>query len=442
MKGESRCYRDRIRDPRLIRRVEGVPLGEDTLSQGIGWVLAPTLGNFVCWTLHRALEKGLNRLYFVARDGWFPYRMARFLGQRWNLPVECRYLYGSRYAWRQPLFFLNHLQAVEHLCRSSLWVTPDRVLARGGLSEEERVTLLSQLGWEGDLPLSRKELGTLREQLLDCPEFFSLLDAHSREAFPLAGAYLRQEGLWDPLAWALVDSGWMGTLQDTLGALLEELGWKGRVRGLYWGLYRAPLQGDWDCCYFSPGRNLNRQANFQNCLFEGAFSAPHGMTLGYVREGERSVPVLGQPNGARSFLAREEEIFSAYGEALAREGMPTKEVLVREQREVQRLLGQWMTRPTREEALAFGRLAFTDDVLEGRSFSLASPLTRQQLAQNRVMHRLVGEKPALPSPWPEGSAALYGTQEDLRALGRLRWARTLGMALKAWRSEARGGGEP
>ncbi len=87
MKGESRRYWDRIRDPRLIRRVEGLPLGEDTLSQGIGWVLAPTLGNFVCWTLHRALEKGLNRLYFVARDGWFPYRMARFLGQHWNLPV-------------------------------------------------------------------------------------------------------------------------------------------------------------------------------------------------------------------------------------------------------------------------------------------------------------------------------------------------------------------
>ena len=95
---------ERQASPALARQVQALEGGEDPVSQAAGWVLAPVLGTFVRWVLERALSAGVSRLYFLARDGWFPYRLAQTLCQAWKLPVECRYLYGSRLAWRQPLY--------------------------------------------------------------------------------------------------------------------------------------------------------------------------------------------------------------------------------------------------------------------------------------------------------------------------------------------------
>ena len=171
--------------PSLARQVQALEGGEDPVSQAAGWVLAPVLGTFVRWVLERALAAGVSRLYFLARDGWFPYRLAQTLCQAWKLPVECRYLYGSRLAWRQPLYAWDHRQAVAHLCRSGVAVTPDRVLARAGLSPQERAFLLAQGGLEGERLLSPREREALADRLADWKEFLDVLDQRSRRALPV-----------------------------------------------------------------------------------------------------------------------------------------------------------------------------------------------------------------------------------------------------------------
>lgn len=414
MDERSALYRSLAGDP-IARRVEGLP-GSSPWQQAACWVLAPAVGAFSQWVLGRALKDGVRRLYFLSRDGWHFYHMAQRLCRAWGLPVECRYLYGSRYAWRLPLYHTDHRRALSQLCGKVLSPTLEVVLRQAGLSPEERAGVLGELAVSENSVLSPGERRALFQKLKACPRFLFLMDRNSRQALPGLAGYLRQEGLLEGVPWALVDSGWMGSTQETLAQALALLGAAQGPRGYYWGLYQAPQLGRWACYSFSPGRELKRQAGFCPGFFEAALAAPQGMALGYEERRGRFIPRLGDPPHGGTLSQELEELFADYGEKLLQEGAP-RNLLGRAAAELPRvcsLLEQLMTWPTRQEASAFGALPFWDSPLEGAAGPLASP-------------------PGGKSPWPEGSAALYGKcpKQELAALRARRWARVFKLAWKA-----------
>ena len=414
MNERSALYRSLAGDP-IARRVEGLP-GSSPWEQAACWALAPAVGAFSQWVLGRALKDGVRRLYFLSRDGWHFYHMAQRLCRAWSLPVECRYLYGSRYAWRLPLYHTDHRRALSQLCGKVLSPTLEVVLRQAGLSPEERAGVLGELAVSENSVLSPGERRALFQKLKACPRFLFLMDRNSRQALPGLAGYLRQEGLLEGVPWALVDSGWMGSIQETLAQALALLGAAQGPRGYYWGLYRAPQLGRWACYSFSPGRELKRQAGFCPGFFEAALAAPQGMALGYEERRGRFIPRLGDPPHGGTLSQELEELFADYGEKLLQEGAP-RNLLGRAAAELPRvcsLLEQLMTWPTRQEASAFGALPFWDSPLEGAAGPLASP-------------------PGGKSPWPEGSAALYGKcpKQELAALRARRWARVFKLAWKA-----------
>ncbi len=414
MDERSALYRSLAGDP-IARRVEGLP-GSSPWQQAACWVLAPAVGAFSQWVLGRALKDGVRRLYFLSRDGWHFYHMAQRLCRAWGLPVECRYLYGSRYAWRLPLYHTDHRRALSQLCGKAHSPTLEVVLRQAGLSPEERAGVLGELAVSENSVLSPGERRALFQKLKACPRFLFLMDRNSRQALPGLAGYLRQEGLLEGVPWALVDSGWMGSTQETLAQALALLGAAQGPRGYYWGLYQAPQLGRWACYSFSPGRELKRQAGFCPGFFEAALAAPQGMALGYEERRGRFIPRLGDPPHGGTLSRELEELFADYGEKLLQEGAP-RNLLGRAAAELPRvcsLLEQLMTCPTRQEASAFGALPFWDSPLEGAAGPLASP-------------------PGGKSPWPEGSAALYGKcpKQELAALRARRWARVFKLAWKA-----------
>lgn len=414
MDERSALYRSLAGDP-IARRVEGLP-GSSPWQQAACWALAPAVGAFSQWVLGRALKDGVRRLYFLSRDGWHFYHMAQRLCRAWGLPVECRYLYGSRYAWRLPLYHTDHRRALSQLCGKVLSPTLEVVLRQAGLSPEERAGVLGELAVSENSVLSPGERRALFQKLKACPRFLFLMDRNSRQALPGLAGYLRQEGLLEGVPWALVDSGWMGSTQETLAQALALLGAAQGPRGYYWGLYQAPQLGRWACYSFSPGRELKRQAGFCPGFFEAALAAPQGMALGYEERRGRFIPRLGDPPHGGTLSRELEELFADYGEKLLQEGAP-RNLLGRAAAELPRvcsLLEQLMTCPTRQEASAFGALPFWDSPLEGAAGPLASP-------------------PGGKSPWPEGSAALYGKcpKQELAALRARRWARVFKLAWKA-----------
>ena len=177
-------------------------------------ILARALGDFTQWALGRALAAGVRRLYFLSRDGWYPFRLGEALCRGWDLPIECRYLYGSRRAWRLPLAHRDPARLVGQLCGKGGGATLGDILFQAGLSPREAGAAAASLGLPQELPLSPRQRRELAPRLLACPAFLHPMEAASRQALGPFLGYLRQEGLGEDVPWAVVDSGWMGSTQD------------------------------------------------------------------------------------------------------------------------------------------------------------------------------------------------------------------------------------
>ena len=109
------------------------------------YVLAPALNGFVVWVLQNAVKSGIERLYFLARDGYFMYRIAQRYCEELCLPVECVYLCCSRYSLRIPTYHTDMEEALSYICRGGIDVTLQKILDRSGLTWEEQKNVRTQL---------------------------------------------------------------------------------------------------------------------------------------------------------------------------------------------------------------------------------------------------------------------------------------------------------
>ena len=277
---------------------------EDVFNKTSKEILAPALNDFVLWILRKAQRNGIRRLYFLARDGYLMYRCAGIYVERFHLPIECRYLFCSRYSLRLPMYHRDMGAALDYICRGGTEVTLDRILDRSGIKEEEKRITLEKLGMTGQRkkPISYPHLKRIRQKLEDCPFFLKAVETNSREKLPSLLGYLEQEGLTEEGPIALVDSGWTGSMQKEICQALGILGKKERLTGYYWGLYELPKgvrREDYHCYYFSPEAGLRKKVYFSNSLFESIFSAPQGMTTGYEKVQGQWRPVYARADEER-----------------------------------------------------------------------------------------------------------------------------------------------
>ena len=375
-------------------------------------VLGPALSAFVRWVLAEAVRNGKKRLYFLARDGYFMYQAASVYVQKLDLPVECRYLSCSRYSLRLPMYHLNLEEALDYICRDSIDADYTKLLNRAGLTDRERTQVLKALGM-GENPGTKiryAQLPHIKKALRQCPVFLELLEKHSLEAMPPLAGYLRQEGLLDGVEDALVDSGWVGSMQRTLNQLLASLGRTRPLEGYYWGLYELPEgveRNSYHCYDFSPEGQLRAKVNFNNNVFEAVFTAPHGMTLGYREEGGTFFPVYDRISREKQTAI---ETLEGFLMGYIRRDACRMAALDRgpRRRQVRKLLKLFMTRPTRAESELFGSLGFCDDVLEYGNRCLAPVMTSRELGQHHVLPKLLVQtglwkKEIRETAWYEGS---------------------------------------
>lgn len=397
---------------------------EDALTHANRMVLAPVLHGYILWLLKSALRDGVRRLYFLARDGYLPCRVAQDICEALELPIECRYFYCSRASLRIPMYHRDVEEALDHICRGGMEVTPGRILLRAGLDEEEARSLYPGLclpyGWSETIPYA--QLQTVREALRKNEAFIGAMCRNSAQAFPALETYFRQEGILDEGCFALVDSGWTGTMQRSIRLICEACGGKASLRGYYFGIYHLPPDCDpssYSSFFFGPGWGLWNKARFNNNLFEVVFSAPHGTALGYRLENGTAYPVLGKPREQiSSYILGLEEQLRTYTRALL--GSLTAGTL-RElscdalRRTAAELLARFTCAPTRQEAESFGSLPFSDDLQDAGVRELAEKLSQHELRQNHVLPRILvmlGLRRGAPrqSAWFEGSAVRQGKQ--------------------------------
>lgn len=389
------------------------------------YAIVPALMEFVSWVLHKAAASHKKRLYFLSRDGYQMYLIALKLTQMQRLSIECRYLHVSRYSMRLPQYHLDPEKGMDRICTGGIDVTLERILRRAALSPEETEEIIRESGWQDrrqDI-LNYQQIQKLKRALRSRTKLLQYMDRHSRDEYENAVGYLEQEGLLSNVSYAIVDSGWVGTLQESIKILVQSKRPDLRVEGYYFGLYELPpgaAAEDYHAWYFSYCKGLRRKAGFSNSLFETICSADEGMTLYYRERAGRLVPVKkssGNPNSLqleRNLKALED--FLAALERLpvkAEMGIGEGRACTKGIRLAEKLFTLFMTRPTETEVLAYGDSLFSDDVLDGNRKRAAAELTEQEIRNQRLLNWLLiaaGIKKAEihESAWIEGSIVRCG----------------------------------
>ncbi|QFJ53764.1 hypothetical protein [Pseudobutyrivibrio xylanivorans] len=400
-------------------------------------IFAPALNSFVLHVLNDAMDRGISTLFFLARDAYLYYVIAEKYVKKFDLNIQCKYLCVSRLSLRVPLYHLDIKQALSYITLGGVDVTPTTVINRAGIPEEDKPQFVDRLAAylkvQKDEQIPRHRLGEVSNLLKSDEDFIRVLAQHSENEFTNALKYLDEMGFGAKEKIAVVDSGWVGSIQQSLNVFREHLGVQEPVEGYYYGLYEIPASADeqqYHSFLFGPRTGLKNKVLFNNCLFECIFSAPHGMTVRYRRESDKMVPVLSEVSQSQiDFMNQLESIISDYMDELFALHNSFEEIsgLINNpasQKEIEAALFRFMSKPTRQEAEVFGQLHFSDDVIDYDNALLAAKLTEKDFDDNHFWRRVVlelrerifGKRHVVNiSGWFEGSVMLYATQSRIKS---------------------------
>ncbi|NFG28054.1 hypothetical protein FC777_13155 [Clostridium botulinum] len=354
-------------------------------------VTAPTLISYVLYILKNAKEKKIKKLYFLARDGYIMHKIAVILCEKYNINIECRYLYCSRLVLRAPLYLINRGEAIEKICEEGAKISIEIVLKRAGISNDIQNNILNELDEEfKNKFLTKKDLNKLKTILLNNKLFNEYAYEYAKDKYNDIFEYFKQEKLFEEKKYAIVDVGWLGTMQRHIREILQYSGYKNNMNGYYFGMFENGRyeDGEYNCFYFSKEKNSSRRAFFNNNLFECMCSANHGMTIGYSKDTAGFIkPVLKQYENKWnvniqlnivekfcekfSILNQWNEISFNYLDLM-----------------VKRLIISFMVFPNKEEASIYGSIPFCDDFTESYKIKLAQRLTKQELYQYNMFYKI------------------------------------------------------
>lgn len=405
----------------VARKYEKLHKNMTTSEETYLYVYAPVMVEFVQWILNTAINERRQRLYFLSRDGYQMYLVAKHLTEELDIPIECRYINVSRYALRVPEYHLIGEKCLEKICLGGIDVTFEKVMKRAGLNEDEAYHIATVCEYDKKYKevLSYPEVVGLKEVLGKQKDFFDYVYKHSRESYDTAIGYLRQEGMCDSVDYAIVDSGWTGTMQQTLYNLIESTGQKPHMHGYYFGLYDIPKEekGLYLSYYFEPKKDIRRKVNFSNCLFEAVYTSPEGMTLRYKKNSDKYEPEYENcQNPNKEMVEKHIKLITKYIDLYCDMGEECdilNRLSYRKKSIVEELLKNMMGTPSKKELETYGYILFSDDVLEGSLQNVAAELTDEDIKNQRFLRKamiMLGLKKGIihESAWIEGSIVRNG----------------------------------
>ena len=382
---------------------------------------APVLIEFVRWVLDTAENERRERLYFLSRDGYQMYLVAKVLSKELKYNIDCRYINVSRYSLRIPEYHLIGEKCLDKICIGGIDVTFEKVMKRAGLTDEEAKEIGKLCGYDERYKdvISYQEVIGLKEVLKKEKQFFEYVNAHSREAYEGVIGYLKQEGVCEDIDFAIVDSGWIGTMQQTMYNLIASTGKKPHMQGYYFGLYETPKETEtlYLSYYFEPKSGIRRKVNFSNCLFEAVFTSAEGMTLRYKKNGEKYEPEFDNhcnPNEemVNKHICLIQEYTKIYCDFYNQYAILSK-LSYEKLSFVYKLLKNIMGTPSKTELEAYGDIKFSDDVLEGSLQKVAAELSDEEIKNQRFLSKaliMLGIRKGIihESAWIEGSIVRNG----------------------------------
>ena len=261
----------------------------------------PLVLGFSSWILRQIREAGLDRIYFLSRDGYFVKQVfEQLINHAGNsaATIESRYLYASRRSLNLATIETVAGTDLDFLVSGTSRLSVADYLSRIDISAADVLRSIQQAGF-ADAKTMVENGAQFRQLRRLFIALSPLLLKRATGEFNLLVEYFRQEGLADHSHAAIVDIGWHGSLQLSLVRLLKRIGSETRLSGYYLGTFPPALkhirQGlslhSYLCDLGLPKENY---LAIRQCveIYEWFFSAPHGTVCGFRRQGSSVIPIL------------------------------------------------------------------------------------------------------------------------------------------------------
>ena len=368
-------------------------------------VAAPLLVTYVTWLCQRAAHHGLEKLYFLARDGQILMDLFVRIAKAKGLSIKAPYLYASRIALRFPRCFPMSDENAAGVFQANDAVPVSVVALRLGICEQELRRLLPVDCRLGE-SIPKRKIPACREALAS-PIACAFLNEVAAQRARLLEDYLRQEGLMDGIKYGIVDLGWGGSLQAGIQKALEGTILPAGIRGFYLGLCSlttAELSAE--AFAFDYRRHATADISWFSTLAELFSQADHGSTLGFQCTAEgRITPLLDELDSEHSSIPNWLDLHRCailgFAEAvIAANALPNSPSSL-----IRLLRGhlRWFYfYPTNAEAETWGSCRFSSHGVASIRQALAPPPRTMQELLNSFGFRRFGSSKAI---WPHGAAA-------------------------------------
>lgn len=245
----------------------------------------PILFPYIYWLLDQAQKRGIERLYFIARDGYILKLIADLIIKENNLPIKTKYIYGSRKAWRISALNLDDDELYRQFIQFTMY-EPKKVNQAFGLTKEEFLSILPKNlhNYSTHKPDNR-----LAEYLYENKDVLKFAIEKNRAQKICVINYLKNTIDCTDDKFAFVDLDGSGLTQNCLARLMNNF-YDKNIKSFYYAVTPA-------CC-----RSLNLEKYYYYTLKRGNMGnmlelltrAPHGQTLKYADKNEDYKPILEQ----------------------------------------------------------------------------------------------------------------------------------------------------
>ena len=275
----------------------------------------------------------------------------------------------------------------------------------------------------------------------------------------------------DETPWAVVDSGWIGTIEKSIRNILAVQKKDINVHGYYFGLYELPPDTEgctYEAYYFNPKGSTIKKMNFSNCLYEVVYTQAKPMVKAYTKNTQGGIsyePVysdIENPNSVQiernTGLLKEfieayiEQRKKLYTQKVVKQNTQkatqrnTQEAAQRNTQEAthefqhvaEKLYTLLMANPTRWEARYYGNFLFSDDICDEHNQSTANQLTEQEVKDLGAISKLliaagISKKKIHESAWIEGTIVNLNksVRANMRRAKRAKYLTHLRQSIKA-----------
>lgn len=250
-------------------------------------VLGPLLYGFCTW-LHESVKKdGLDKIFFLSRDGYLMQQGYRLLyGEE---AIENSYLYASRKALFIPQLWIkpNFEEIIWTIGENTVW-NCTKLCDKLGADPEEGKRIWTECGLSLKQNYLSQDLGKDPKAFQFYQRIQSEIIQHSKDAYAVFLQYLQQEQFYGRVA--VVDIGWRGSMQYYLQNILEHSPINAESYGYYVGRIQEVVPDIHLSAYIPPEAQPRTGGAG---LFESLFLAQEGSTRTYQKDEQGNIlPVL------------------------------------------------------------------------------------------------------------------------------------------------------